>query len=107
MGEPAKTTLLADDVRALLKTDPWDLFFAIIELTYLELTLELCSAFHVQDVMTKFDEPRTVQFRLSGLVRQLSVPKFGIALGLNTEEFMDENDLDTLRRHIHYSPSKC
>ncbi|PPR91202.1 hypothetical protein GOBAR_AA29482 [Gossypium barbadense] len=28
------------------------------------------------------------------------------SFGLYTEEFMDENDLDTLRRHIHYSPSK-
>ncbi|PPS16867.1 hypothetical protein GOBAR_AA03704 [Gossypium barbadense] len=98
---------LADDVRALLTTDPWDLFFAIIEPTYLQLTLELCSTFHVQDVMTNFDDPRTVQFRLSGLVRQLSVPEFDIALGLYTEEFIDENDLDTLHRHIHYSPSKC
>ncbi|PPR86717.1 hypothetical protein GOBAR_AA33974 [Gossypium barbadense] len=84
---------LADDVRALLTTDPWDLFFVIIKLTYLELTLELCSTFHVQDVMTNFDDPGIVQFRLDSLVYQLSVPKFGIALGLYTEEFMDENDL--------------
>ncbi|PPS10145.1 hypothetical protein GOBAR_AA10512 [Gossypium barbadense] len=56
--------------------------------------------------MTNFDDPRTVQLHLSGLVRRLSVPEFGIALGLYTEEFMDENDLDTFRRHIHYSLSK-
>ncbi|PPR98656.1 hypothetical protein GOBAR_AA22013 [Gossypium barbadense] len=59
------------------------------------------------DVMTNFDDPGTVQFDLGGLVRQLSVPEFDIALGLYIEEFIDENDLDTLRRHIHYSPSKC
>ncbi|PPR88577.1 hypothetical protein GOBAR_AA32109 [Gossypium barbadense] len=79
---------LADDVRALLTSDPWDLFFAIIEPTYLELTLELCSTFHVQYVMTNFDDPGIVQFRLG-------------------EEFMDENNLSTLRRHIHYSLLKC
>ncbi|KAK5836078.1 hypothetical protein PVK06_011827 [Gossypium arboreum] len=45
--------------------------------------------------------------RAQPLVRQLSVPEFGIALGLYTEDFMDENDLDTLRHHIHYFPSKC
>ncbi|PPS16018.1 hypothetical protein GOBAR_AA04561 [Gossypium barbadense] len=46
-------------------------------------------------------------FRLGGLVRQLSIPKFGIALGLYTEEFVNDNELDTLHRHIHYFPSKC
>ncbi|PPS04369.1 hypothetical protein GOBAR_AA16293 [Gossypium barbadense] len=38
---------------------------------------------------------------------QLRVPDFGIALGLYTEEFIDDNELNTLHRHIHYSPSKC
>ncbi|PPR95908.1 hypothetical protein GOBAR_AA24760 [Gossypium barbadense] len=47
------------------------------------------------------------EFRLGGLVRQLSVPEFEIALGLHTEEFIDDNEFDTLHRHIHYSPSKC
>ncbi|PPS04812.1 hypothetical protein GOBAR_AA15850 [Gossypium barbadense] len=74
--------------------------------TYLELILELFSTFHVQDVMTNFDDPRTVQFRLGDLVHQLSVPEFSIALGLYTEEFMNENNLDTLCHHIHYSPLK-
>ncbi|KAK5826004.1 hypothetical protein PVK06_020906 [Gossypium arboreum] len=98
---------LADAVRALLTTDPWGLFFEIIEPTYLEFTLELYLTFHLQTVMTNFDNPRTVQFCLGGLVHQLSVPEFGSALGLYTEEFMDDNELDTLHRHIHYSPSKC
>ncbi|KAK5771356.1 hypothetical protein PVK06_047556 [Gossypium arboreum] len=57
--------------------------------------------------MIEFDDPRTVQFCLGGLVCQLSVLEFGIVLGLYTEEFMDDNELDTLHRHIHYSPSKC
>ena len=48
-----------------------------------------------------------VQFCLSGLVRQLSIPEFGIALGLYTEEFMDNNELNALHCHIHYSSSKC
>ncbi|KAK5825638.1 hypothetical protein PVK06_020495 [Gossypium arboreum] len=61
----------------------------------------------MQTVITNFDYPRTVQFRLGDLVRQLSIPEFGIALGLYMDEFMDDNDLDTLHCHIHYSPSTC
>ncbi|PPS16345.1 hypothetical protein GOBAR_AA04239 [Gossypium barbadense] len=61
----------------------------------------------LQTVMTNFDDPGMVQFHLGGLVLQLSVPEFVIALGLYTEEFMDDNELDTLHRHIYYSPSKC
>ncbi|KAK5802668.1 hypothetical protein PVK06_030281 [Gossypium arboreum] len=57
--------------------------------------------------MTNFDDPGMVQFHLGGLVRQLTVPEFGIALGLCTEEFVDDNELNTLYCHIYYSPSKC
>ncbi|PPS13928.1 hypothetical protein GOBAR_AA06650 [Gossypium barbadense] len=56
--------------------------------------------------MTNYDDPSTVQFRLGGLVCQLSVLEFRTALGLYTEEFMEENNLDTLNRHIHHSPSR-
>ncbi|PPS18412.1 hypothetical protein GOBAR_AA02164 [Gossypium barbadense] len=77
---------MADAIRALLTTNPWELFFGIIEPTYLELTMELCSTFHLQT---------------------LSVPEFGAALGLYTEEFRKENELHALSRHIHVSPSKC
>ncbi|PPR97522.1 hypothetical protein GOBAR_AA23148 [Gossypium barbadense] len=83
------------------------LFFEIIEPTYLELTLELCLTFHLQVIMTEFDDPGMVQFRLGGLVLQLSVPEFGVALGLYTKKFMDEDDFASLHRHIHYSPSNC
>ncbi|PPR88989.1 hypothetical protein GOBAR_AA31694 [Gossypium barbadense] len=98
---------LADAVRALLTTDPWGLFFKIVKSTYIKFTLELYSTFHLQTVMTNFDDPGTVQFRLGGLVCQLSIPEFRIAMGLYTKEFMDDNDLDTLHRHIYYSPLKC
>ncbi|KAK5784823.1 hypothetical protein PVK06_039361 [Gossypium arboreum] len=57
--------------------------------------------------MTEFDNPGMVQFRLDGLVLQLSVPEFGVALGLYIEEFMDDDDFDTLHHHIHLSPSNC
>ncbi|PPS14085.1 hypothetical protein GOBAR_AA06500 [Gossypium barbadense] len=87
---------LAKVIRALLTTDPWELFFGIIEPTYLELTMELCSTFHLQTVMTNYDDPGT-----------LSVPEFGTDLGLYTEEFKEENDLHALNRHIHRSPSRC
>ncbi|PPR97500.1 hypothetical protein GOBAR_AA23168 [Gossypium barbadense] len=72
---------LADAVRALQMTNPWGLFFEIVEPTYLEFTLELYSMFHLQTIMTNFDDP-----------------------GM---EFMDDNKLNTLYCHIHYSPSKC
>ncbi|PPR81857.1 hypothetical protein GOBAR_AA38857 [Gossypium barbadense] len=37
-----------DTIRALLTTNPWEPFFRIIEPTYLELMMELCSTFHLQ-----------------------------------------------------------
>ncbi|PPS14394.1 hypothetical protein GOBAR_AA06184 [Gossypium barbadense] len=98
---------LADAIRALLTTDPWELFFGIIKPTYLKLTIELCTTFHLQTVTTNYDDPSTVQFRLGGLVQQLSVLEFGTALGLYTDEFKEENDLDAINLHIHRSPSKC
>ncbi|PPR89700.1 hypothetical protein GOBAR_AA30985 [Gossypium barbadense] len=98
---------MVDAIRALLTIDPWELFFRIIELTYLELTMELCSIFHLQTVMTRYDDLGTVQFRLGGLSHQLSVPEFRAALGLYTEEFREENELHALSRHIHFSPLKC
>lgn len=98
---------LADSVWALFATALWDRFFDIIEPTYLEFTLELCSTFQLQTVMTEFDDPITVQFHLGGLVRQLSVPEFGVALGLYTDEFMEADNFPHLYRHIHYSLSSC
>ncbi|KAK5825282.1 hypothetical protein PVK06_020096 [Gossypium arboreum] len=96
---------LADAIYALLSIDPWERFFAIIEPTYLELILELCSTFHLQMVMTNNDDPSTIHFRLGGLVLAISVPEFGVALGLNIDEFMEEEDMNALPRNIHISPS--
>ncbi|KAK5811408.1 hypothetical protein PVK06_026739 [Gossypium arboreum] len=53
-----------------------------------------------------YDDPSTVQFRLGGLVRQLSVPEFDAALGLYMEEFKEKNELHAFTRYIHFSPSK-
>ncbi|PPR95587.1 hypothetical protein GOBAR_AA25084 [Gossypium barbadense] len=50
---------LADAIRALLTTNPWELFFGIIKPTYLELTMELCSTFHLQTMITNYDDPDT------------------------------------------------
>ncbi|PPS13754.1 hypothetical protein GOBAR_AA06827 [Gossypium barbadense] len=50
---------MADAIRALLTIDPWELFFGIIEPTYLKLTMELCSTFHLQTIMTNYDDPGT------------------------------------------------
>ncbi|PPS17180.1 hypothetical protein GOBAR_AA03393 [Gossypium barbadense] len=79
----------------------------IEQLTYLELTMELCSTFHLQTIMTRYDDPDTIQFHLGGLIRQLSVLEFGAVLGLYREEFREENELYALSRDIHFSPSKC
>ncbi|PPR95164.1 hypothetical protein GOBAR_AA25505 [Gossypium barbadense] len=98
---------MADTIWAPLTIDPWELFFGIIEATYLELTMELCSTFHLQIVMTRYNDPGMVQFSLGRLICQLSVPEFGAAVGLYTEEFQEENELHALSRHIHFSPSKC
>ncbi|KAH1129652.1 hypothetical protein J1N35_001030, partial [Gossypium stocksii] len=97
---------LADVVRALLNTEPWEQFFYIVEPTYLELTLELCSTFHLQ-VTTSPNGPGTIQFRLGGLVRRMSIPEFGIALGLYTDEFIVDEDFPDLPCRIHISPVKC
>lgn len=64
-----KTVHLANDVRALLETAPWDRLFAIIEPTYSELTLEFCSTFHLQHVMVSYNESRTISFQLGGRMR--------------------------------------
>ncbi|PPR85812.1 hypothetical protein GOBAR_AA34879 [Gossypium barbadense] len=106
-GASGPTAELDEAIRPLLTTDPWELFFGIIEPTYLEITMEPCSTFHLQTVMTNYDDPGTVQFCLGGLVRQLSVPEFGKALGLYIVEFKEENDLHALNRHIHHFPSRC
>ncbi|PPS06467.1 hypothetical protein GOBAR_AA14183 [Gossypium barbadense] len=58
--------------------------------------MELYSTFHLQIVMTNYDDLGT-----------LSILKFGTALGLYTEEFKEENGLHALNRHIHRSPSRC
>ncbi|KAK5770984.1 hypothetical protein PVK06_047151 [Gossypium arboreum] len=76
---------LENAILALLTTDPWGLFFEVVELTYLELKMELYSTFHLQTMMACFDDPGTIQFRFGGLVRQLNVLEFRIALGLYTE----------------------
>ncbi|KAK5794255.1 hypothetical protein PVK06_035473 [Gossypium arboreum] len=60
-----------------------------------------------QVVMTKNDDPDTIHFRLGGLVHTMSVPEFGVALGLYTDEFMEEEDMNSLPCNIHISPSLC
>ncbi|PPS06203.1 hypothetical protein GOBAR_AA14441 [Gossypium barbadense] len=102
----SKQVQLTDAIRALLTTDPWELFFGIIEPTYLELTMELCSTFHLQTVMTNYDDPGMVQFRLGGLICQLGILEFNAALGLYMKDFKKENELHALTRHIHFSPLK-
>ncbi|PPS09387.1 hypothetical protein GOBAR_AA11256 [Gossypium barbadense] len=92
---------LADAIRALLSIDPWERFFAITEPTYLELTLELCYTFHLQLVITNNDDPGTIHFRLGGLVRAMSVPEFGVALGLYTDDRLKASTLAPSLRYLH------
>ncbi|KAK5811529.1 hypothetical protein PVK06_026869 [Gossypium arboreum] len=98
---------LANAIRALLSMDPWEWFFAITEPTYSELTLELCSTFHLPVVMTNNDDPSTIHFRLGNIVYAMSVPDFRVALELYTDKFMEEEDMNALPRNIHISPSLC
>ncbi|PPR81486.1 hypothetical protein GOBAR_AA39225 [Gossypium barbadense] len=70
---------MAIAIRALLTTDPWELFFRIIEPTYLELTMELCSTFHIQTVMTSTMIParsseRRMNYMLS-VATYISLPR--------------------------------
>ncbi|PPS17653.1 hypothetical protein GOBAR_AA02927 [Gossypium barbadense] len=58
-------------------------------------------------VMTNNDDPGTIHFQLGGLVHSMSVPEFGVALGLYTDEFLEEEDINTLPHNIHISPSLC
>ncbi|PPR98381.1 hypothetical protein GOBAR_AA22291 [Gossypium barbadense] len=60
-----------------------------------------------QVVMTNNDDPGTIHLRLGGLVRSMSVPEFRATLGLYTDEFMEEEDMNALPRNIHISPSLC
>ncbi|PPS03111.1 hypothetical protein GOBAR_AA17555 [Gossypium barbadense] len=62
---------------------------------------------HGNVVMTNNDDPGTIHFRLGGLVRAVSVPELGVALGLYIDEFMEEEDMNALPRNIHISPSLC
>ncbi|PPS08119.1 hypothetical protein GOBAR_AA12525 [Gossypium barbadense] len=70
----------AHTIQTLLTIDPCELFFGIIEPTYLEIMIELCSTFHLLNVMMNYNYPGTVQFQLGGLIHQLSVPEFDAAL---------------------------
>ncbi|PPS09394.1 hypothetical protein GOBAR_AA11250 [Gossypium barbadense] len=98
---------LADEVRAFITTASWNRFFNIIEPTYMELTLEFCSTFYLQRVMSSHDEHGTITFRLGGLVRHMNVLEFGAVLGIYTDKFMGADNFLHLYRHIHYSPSCC
>ncbi|KAK5844930.1 hypothetical protein PVK06_001076 [Gossypium arboreum] len=57
--------------------------------------------------MIEFDDPEMVQFNLDDLVCKLSMPEFGVVLGLYTEELMNDDDFDSLHRYIHCSSSNC
>ncbi|XP_052888025.1 uncharacterized protein LOC128296631 [Gossypium arboreum] len=63
---------MADAIRALLTTDSWELFFGIIEPTYLELTMELCSTFYLQIVMTSDTEVKSPTVKELRIVKKFS-----------------------------------
>ncbi|KAK5840601.1 hypothetical protein PVK06_009504 [Gossypium arboreum] len=98
---------LVDEAHTFITTAPWDRFFDIVEPTYMELTLEFCSTFYLQRVMSSHDEHGTITFQLGGLVRHMRVPEFGAVLGIYTDEFMGADNFLPLHRNIYYSPSCC
>ncbi|PPS16165.1 hypothetical protein GOBAR_AA04414 [Gossypium barbadense] len=65
------------------------------------------SVYAITVVMTNNNDPGIIHFRLGGLVPAISVLEFGVALGLYTDEFIDEEDMNALPRNIHISPSLC
>ncbi|KAK5786880.1 hypothetical protein PVK06_041527 [Gossypium arboreum] len=73
----------------------------------MELTLEFCSTFLVQQGMAVPNEPGTISFQLGGLVRQMIVPEFSVIIGLYIDEFMSPEDFLQLHWHIHHFPSHC
>ncbi|PPR94387.1 hypothetical protein GOBAR_AA26282 [Gossypium barbadense] len=75
---------LADAIRALLTTDPWELFFGIIEPTYFELTMKLCSMFHLQIIMTNYDHPDTSSVLHWAYIRRSSRRRINYMLSLAT-----------------------
>ncbi|KAK5842143.1 hypothetical protein PVK06_004472 [Gossypium arboreum] len=96
-----------ENLYQLYRVRPLDLgwFFTIIEPTYSELTLKFGATFSVQQVMSVYDNPGTITFRLGRLVRHMNVSEFGATLGLYKEEFMSVEDFLQLHRHIYHSSS--
>ncbi|KAK5838542.1 hypothetical protein PVK06_007272 [Gossypium arboreum] len=90
---------LAHEVRAFITTALWDRFFDIVKPTYMELTLEFCSTFYLQCMISSHDKHSTITFRLGSLVRHMSVPDFGAALGIYTNGFMGAANFPHLHRH--------
>ncbi|PPS20318.1 hypothetical protein GOBAR_AA00252 [Gossypium barbadense] len=60
-----------------------------------------------QHVINTHDEADTITFQFGGLVRHMSIPEFGIAWGIYTDEFIGADNFLRLHRHIHHSPSYC
>ncbi|PPS05597.1 hypothetical protein GOBAR_AA15050 [Gossypium barbadense] len=52
-------------------------------------------------MMSSHDKYGTITFRLGGLVRDMSVPAFGAALDISTDEFMGVTSLSPALRYIH------
>ncbi|MBA0849660.1 hypothetical protein Goshw_018798 [Gossypium schwendimanii] len=77
-------------------------FFSIVEPTYVELTLEFCSTFVLQHVMSSHDESHAITFRLGATPHYLGALNFVVALGLYSEEFMNgATSLPPVLRYIH------
>lgn len=98
---------LADQVRALIDTAPWDRFFSITKMTFSHLIQELCSTFSLQHVMKQYDESGTVMFRLEGVTCYLSISGFAIAIGIYFKDFTSLSTFSGLSHNIHHQPSLC
>ncbi|MBA0607213.1 hypothetical protein Godav_019553 [Gossypium davidsonii] len=75
-------------IHSLLAATPWEWVFVIVELTYTELTLEFCSTFFLQTVLSSGDDARAISFRLGHITRQFSIAGFGVTLGLYSNDFL-------------------
>ncbi|KAK5804540.1 hypothetical protein PVK06_032191 [Gossypium arboreum] len=94
-------------IRSLLIATPWELFFTIVESTYVELTFEFFSTFFLPTVLSLGDNPRAISFRLGGIAQHFSNAGFGVTLNLYSNNFLAVTELSSFPQHIHYSVSLC
>ena len=81
-----------DDDEILFVSDAWRNVFDIRENVYKELCLEFYSTFAFDETVgdDKIMTEKSIFFRLGGKKHSMTLAEFGVALGLYTEEAMED-----------------